>query len=137
MSKMGQRPSTHTGVNRAQHIGYNTSGATSGTTHRTQHRTQYIGVTSGTTHRSQHTYINTYCFTNAYQSPIYVRLLSRGVAPISTFCPYRARYFLNPVHGGNPGCRSPSACFTLGCDPLALTGRHESKTIETLHKIGG
>ena len=133
MSKMGQRPSTHTGVNRAQHIGYNTSGATSGTTHRmqhrvqhigvtsgtihrTQHRTQYIGVTSsathraqhigyntsGTIHRAQHTYINTYCFTNAYQPPIYARVLSRGVAPISTFCPYRARYFLNPVHGGEP-----------------------------------
>ena len=32
--------------------------------------------------------------------------VSGGVAPIPTFCPYRARYLLNPVHGGNPGCRS-------------------------------
>ena len=40
--------------------------------------------------------------------------VSRGVAPISTYCPYRARYLLNPSHGGNPGCRSPSVCFTLG-----------------------
>ena len=45
--------------------------------------------------------------------PIYARV-SRGVAPISTYCPYRARYLLNPRHGGNPGCRSPSVCFTLG-----------------------
>ena len=129
---------------RVQHIG-----VTSGTIHRIQHRVQHIGVTSGTihrcnigyntsdaTHRAQYTYIYTYCFTNAYQPPIYARVLSRGVAPISTFCPYRARYFLNPVHGGgNPGCRSPSACFTLGWDTIALTGHRESKTIETKHII--
>ena len=127
MSKMGQRPSTHTGVNRAQHIGYNTSGATSGTTRRTQHRTQYIGVTSGAIHRSQHTYINTYCFTNAYQPPIYVRLLSRGVAPTSTFCPYRARYFLNPVHGGTQGVADLRPALPWAEIPLPLQGAASSK----------
>ena len=45
--------------------------------------------------------------------------VSGGVAPIPTFCPYRARYLLNPVHGGNPGCRSPSSCFTLGWYTIA------------------
>ena len=120
---------------RVQHIG-----VTSGTIHRVQH----IGVTSGTTHRcnigyntsdathrAQYTYIYTYCFTNAYQSPIYARVLSRGVAPISTFCPYRARYFLNPVHGGTQGVASskPSKhCIKLavkGGDTVAKHGSFE------------
>ena len=35
----------------------------------------------------------------------FMPVVSRGVAPISTYCPYRARYLLNPVMGG-PGCRS-------------------------------
>ena len=120
---------------RVQHIG-----VTSGTIHRIQHRVQHIGVTSGTihrcnigyntsgtTHRSQHTYINTYCFTNAYQSPIYARVLSRGVAPISTFCPYRARYFLNPVHGGTQGVAVLRPALPWAEIPLPLQGATSSK----------
>ncbi len=36
-----------------------------------------------------------------------------GVAPIPTFCPYRARYLLNPGHGGTQGVVH-SVHFTLG-----------------------
>nr|DAV99232.1 MAG TPA: hypothetical protein [Caudoviricetes sp.] len=44
-----------------------------------------------------------------------LRLFVVGALPLlTTYCPYRARYFLNPGHWGDPGCRSPSACFTLG-----------------------
>ena len=39
--------------------------------------------------------------------------VSRGVAPISTYCPYRARYLLNPVHGGTQGVVH-SVHYTLG-----------------------
>ena len=39
--------------------------------------------------------------------------VSRGVAPISTYCPYRARYLLNPVIGGTQGVVH-SVHYTLG-----------------------
>ena len=39
--------------------------------------------------------------------------VSGGVAPIPTFCPYRARYLLNPVHGGTQGVVH-SVHYTLG-----------------------
>ena len=36
-----------------------------------------------------------------------LRLIVGGALPLlPTYCPYRARYLLNPVHGGDPGCRS-------------------------------
>ena len=81
MSKMGQRPSTHTGAYRL-----NVLGAIS---------VERIG-------RNTPIYIVSPTHTNPRFTPV----VSRGVAPISTYCPYRARYLLNPVHGGNPGCRS-------------------------------
>ena len=117
-------------------IGRNTSDTTSGTTHRMQHRAQHIGynigyntsgATSDATHRAQYTYIYTYCFTNAYQPPIYARVLSRGVAPISTFCPYRARYFLNPVHGGTQGVADLRPALPWAEIPLPLQGAASSK----------
>ena len=48
---MGQRPSTHTGVNRAQHIGYNTSDTTSDTIHRCNIGHNTSDTTSDTIHR--------------------------------------------------------------------------------------
>ena len=53
--------------------------------------------------------------------------VSRGVAPISTYCPYRARYLLNPVHGGKP--RVSFTAFTIPWAeiPLPLQGAAVSK----------
>ena len=59
-------------------------------------------------YRANHTVLPIYYiyrFQNACHPPIYVRGMSGGggVAPIPTFCPYRARYLLNPGHGGTQG----------------------------------
>ena len=68
-------------------------------------------------YRANHTVLPIYYiyrFQNACHPPIYVRGMSGGgVAPIPTFCPYRARYLLNPGHGGTQGVVH-SVHFTLG-----------------------
>ena len=83
MSKMGQRPSTHTG--------------------------ELSGETHGFTHIL---YIS---FSKRMPTPDLRPwdVGGGGVAPIPTFCPYRARYLLNPGHGGTQGVVH-SVHFTLG-----------------------
>ena len=82
MSKMGQRPSTHTG--------------------------ELSGETHGFTHIL---YIS---FSKRMPTPdLRPWDVGGGVAPIPTFCPYRARYLLNPGHGGTQGVVH-SVHFTLG-----------------------
>ena len=74
----------------------------------------YRGETHGL--KSEHNtrfYPYIYRFQNACQPTIYVRGMSGGVAPIPTFCPYRARYLLNPGHEGTQGVVH-SVHFTLG-----------------------
>ena len=90
-----------------------------------------------------------------------LRLFVVGALPLlPTDCPYRARYHLNPVVGGDPGCRSlrslypglryhclrrsqaspqhsscKQACLALHsvCTDIALTGRHGFKTSDVRH----
>ena len=94
MSKMGQRPSTHTGA----------------------YRLNALGAT--------HLYI---LFHQRIPTLDLRPCVSRGVAPISTYCPYRARYLLNPVHGGKP--RVSFTAFTIPWAeiPLPLQGATVSK----------
>ena len=109
MSKMGQRPSTHTGAYRL-----NVLGAIS---------VERIG-------RNTPIYIVSPTHTNPRFTPV----VSRGVAPISTYCPYRARYLLNPVHGGKP--RVSFTAFTIPWAeiPLPLQGATASKPLNPASK---
>ena len=57
-----------------------------------------------------------------------LRLFVVGALPLlTTYCPYRARYFLNPGHWGEP--RVPFTSFTLPWAeiPLPLQGATGSK----------
>ena len=53
--------------------------------------------------------------------------VSGGVAPIPTFCPYRARYLLNPVHGGTQGVAVLRPALPWAEIPLPLQGATSSK----------
>ena len=53
--------------------------------------------------------------------------VSRGVAPISTYCHYRARYLLNPVHGGTQGVADLRPALPWAEIPLPLQGAASSK----------
>ena len=55
--------------------------------------------------------------------------VSGGVAPIPTFCPYRARYLLNPVHGGTQGVAVLRPALPWAEIPLPLQGAAGSKPL--------
>ena len=55
--------------------------------------------------------------------------VSGGVAPIPTFCPYRARYLLNPVHGGTQGVAVLRPALPWADIPLPLQGAADSKPL--------
>ena len=62
-----------------------------------------------------------------YNAPHLRPCVSRGVAPISTYCPYRARYLLNPVIGETQGVAALRSALPWAEIPLPLQGAAVSK----------